>query len=148
MKPYEIGKRIHLARDSYLPEAQYVCGRSYYINNRRIKAMKYYKKAIMLSESPPAEYFLPLGDAEFAEGISEDPTGMQSLYYIAAKQSYENVIKMTYPNNDKGKADYKLGVLHLYLNEKKSAGQEFESALKFAETNPLISRIRSKMEPL
>ena len=148
MRPYEIGKRIHLARDSYLPEALYVCGRSFYINNRRTRAMKYFKKAIKLSESPPAEYFLALGDAEFAEGIGEDPTGMKSLYYISAKQSYENVIKMTYPNNDKGKAYYKLGILHLYLNEKKSAKEEFESALKFAETNPLISRIRSKMESL
>lgn len=119
MKPYEIGKRIHLARDYYLSEALYVCGRSFYINNRRIRAMKYFKKAIKLSESPQAEYFLALGDAEFAEGIGEDPTGMQSLYYIAAKQSYENVIKMTCPNNDKGEAYYKLGVLHLYLNEKK-----------------------------
>ena len=33
-KPYEIGKRIHLARDQHLAEALYVCGRSFYINNR------------------------------------------------------------------------------------------------------------------
>ena len=93
-------------------------------------------------------YFLALGDSQFEEGIREDPTGMQSLYYMAAKMSYENVIKMTYPNNDKGKAYYKLGLLHLYLNEKKHARQAFESALQLAETNSLISRIRNKMESL
>ena len=62
--------------------------------------MKYFKKAIKLSESPPAEYFLALGDSQFEEGIREDPTGMKSLYYMAAKMSYENVFKMTYPIYD------------------------------------------------
>ena len=45
-------------------------------------------------------YFLALGDSQFEEGIREDPTGMQSLYYMAAKMSYENVFKMTYPIYD------------------------------------------------
>ena len=45
-------------------------------------------------------YFLALGDSQFEEGIREDPTGMKSLYYMAAKMSYENVFKMTYPIYD------------------------------------------------
>jgi len=148
MKPYEIGKRIHLARDQHLPEALYVCGRSFYVNNRRIRSVKYIKKAIKLSESPPAEYFMALGDAQLDEGKREDPSGMESTYYISAKQSYEHAVNISTLNNDKGKAYYKLGVFHLYLNEKKHARQAFESALQYAETNLLISRIRDKLASL
>jgi tetratricopeptide (TPR) repeat protein len=148
LRPYEIGKRIHLARDQHLPEALYVCGRSFYINNRRIRSMKYLKKAIKLSSSPPAEYFIALGDAQFDEGKREDPAGMESTYYLAALNTYSKVIEKTYSNNDKGKAYYKIGVFRLYLNEKKHARQAFESALQLAETNSLISRIRNKMESL
>jgi tetratricopeptide (TPR) repeat protein len=148
MKPYEIGKRILLARDEYLPEALYVCGRSFYINNRRIRAMKYLKKAIKLSQSRPAEYSIALGDAQFDEGKKDDPTGMESEYYLAAKQSYSNALNTTEVKNDKGKAYYKLGLLHLYLNEKQHAKEAFESALQFAEIEPLISRINKELESL
>jgi tetratricopeptide (TPR) repeat protein len=148
MKPFEIGRRIHLARDENLPEALYVCGRSFYINKRRIRSMKYIKKAIKLSPSPRAEYFIALGDAQFDEGKNEDPTGMESRFYMAAKESYNHAADMTDVKNDKGKAYYKLGMLHLYLNEKHKAKQAFESALQFAVAEPLISRIHSKMESL
>jgi len=147
-KPFEIGKKIIVPRDQHLSEGLYICGRSFLVNSRANRASRYIKKAIKLSMSPPAEYFIALGDAQFAEGRDEDSTGQEHDYYMRAKHTYKRVIRMTYSNNDKGKAYYKLGVMHLYLSEKRNARQAFESALQFAETNLLISRIRSKMESL
>jgi tetratricopeptide (TPR) repeat protein len=145
-KPFEMGKKIIRPRDQYLSEGLYICGRSFHINRRANRASKYLKKAIKLSMSPPAEYFIALGDAQFTEGINEDPTGFESSYYLSAKNTYKRVVDMEIENNEKGKAYYKLGVLHLYVNEKKDAKQAFESALKFAENDSLISKIHSKME--
>lgn len=145
-KPFEIGKKIILPRDQYLSEGLYICGRSFLINRRANRASKYIRKAIKFSMSPPAEYFIALGDAQFAEGIGEDQTGIESTYYLSAETTYKRVIHMEIENNEKGRAYYKLGVLHLYLNEKKDAKQAFESALKFAETDSLISRIHSKLD--
>lgn len=147
-KPFEIGKKIILPRDQYLSEGLYICGRSFLINRRANRASRYIKKAIKFSMSPPAEYFIALGDAQFAEGIDEDPTGTESSYYLSAKNKYKKVVDMEIPNNEKGKAYYKLGVLYLYLNEKRDAKQAFESALKFAEKDSLITKIHSKMEAL
>lgn len=146
-KPFEIGKKIILPRDQYLSEGLYICGRSYIINRRANRASRYIKKAIKFSMSPPAEYFIALGDAQFAEGINEDPTGSEREYYWSAENTYKRVFNMEIENNEKGKAYYKLGVLHLFLNEKKDAKQAFESALKFAEKESLISRIHNNMEP-
>ena len=153
-KPFEIGKKIILPRDQYLSEGLYICGRSFLINNRANKANRYIKKAIKLSTPPPAEYFIALGDVQFAMAKNEDSTyNENSTYnedanYLAAKQTYKRVINMEIPNNEKGEAYYKLGFLHLYLNEKRDAKQAFESALQFAKANSLISRIRSKLGPL
>jgi len=145
-KPFEIGKKLILPRDQYLSEGLYICGRSLLINRRANKASRYIKKAIKFSVAPSAEYFIALGDAQFAEGIGEDPTGIESSYYMSAKNTYKRVVDMEIENNEKGKAYYKLGALHLYLNEKKAAKQAFESALKFAENDSLISRIHNNME--
>lgn len=71
-----------------------------------------------------------------------------NLNYFEAKETYKRVIDMEIPNNEKGKAYYKLGVLHLSMNEKIDAKQAFESALQVAETDSLISRIRSKLGTL
>ena len=147
-KPFEIGKKIILPRDQYLSEGLYICGRSFLINHRANRADKYIKKAIKLSTSPPAEYFIALGDVQFAMANNEDPTGNEDSKYFAAKKTYKRVINMEIPNNEKGKAYYKLGVLHLFLNEKKDAKQAFESALQVAEANSLISRIRNKLGAL
>jgi len=147
-KPFEIGKKIILPRDQYLSEGLYICGRSFLINHRANKAARYIKKAIKLSTSPPAEYFIALGDVQFAMAKNEDPTGNEAFKYFAAKKTYKRVINMEIPNNEKGKAYYKLGVLHLFLNEKKDAKQAFESALQVAEANSLISRIRNKLGAL
>jgi len=147
-KPFEIGKKIILPRDQYLSEGLYICGRSFLINHRANKANRYIKKAIKLSTPPPAEYFIALGDAQFAMAKNEDPTGNEDFKYIAAEKTYKRVIDMKILNNEKGKAYYKLGFLNLYLNKKKDAKQAFESALQFAKANSLISRIRSKLESL
>jgi len=147
-KPFEIGKKIILPRDQHLSEGLYICGRSFLINHRATRASRYIKKAIKFSMSPPAEYFIALGDTQFAQGINDDSTDTESGYYSSAKKTYKRVINMEIPNNEKGKAYYKLGVIHLYLKEKGDAKQAFESALKFAETNSLISRIHKKMESL
>lgn len=120
LKPYEIGKRVHLARDHHLPEALYVCGRSFDINNRAHRATKYIKKAIKLSMLPPPEYFIALGDAQFSLAKQEQTQdSFENDYYFAAKKTYEDVLNMKISNNLKGKVYYKLGVLHLYFNEKK-----------------------------
>ncbi len=148
-KPFEIGKQIIVPRDQYLSEGLYICGWSFLINHRSIKAARYIKKAIKLSKAPPAEYFIALGDSQFTMAKNEDPTGEdEDFNYIAAKKTYKRVINMKVPNNEKGKAYYKLGVLHLYLDKKKDAKQAFESALKIAKANSLISKIRSKLESL
>ena len=147
-KPFEIGKRIILPRDQYLSEGLYICGRSFLINHRANKAARYIKKAIKLSTSPPAEYFITLGDVQFALAKNEDPTENEDFKYVAAEKTYKKVINMEIPNNEKGKAYYKLGALNLYLNKKRDAKQAFESVLQFAKANSLISRIRSKLESL
>jgi len=146
--PFEIGKKIILPRDQYLSEGLYICGRSFLINHRANKAKRYIKKAIKLSTSPPAEYFITLGDVQFAIAKNEDSTGDEDFKYSAAKKTYKKVIDMEIPNNEKGKAYYKLGFLYLYLNQKEYAKQAFESALQFAKANSLISRIRCKLESL
>ena len=148
IKAYEIGKEIHLARDEHLPEALYVCGRSFHINERSERAIKYIKKAIRLSNAPPPEYFIALGDAQFTVARNEDPTGLKTPYYLLAKTTYQKAIDADTPNNAKAKAYYKIGVLHLYLDEKKSAGQALNSALTLAETDALILRIKHTLESL
>jgi len=148
MKSHEIGKKIILPRDQYLSEGLYICGRSFYINDRPERAARYIKKAIKLLKSPPVEYFIALGDVQFVLAKNDDSMEAESINYLAAKKTYKRVINMEIPNNEKGKAYYKLGVIHLYLKEKGDAKQAFESALKFAETNSLISRIHKKMESL
>ncbi len=148
-KPFEMGRKIIKPRDQYLSEGLYICGRSFLINHRATRAAKYIKKAIKLSTSPPAEYFIALGDTQFEMGKNDDSMNSDgNLNYFAAKKTYNRVIDMEVPNNEKGKAYYKLGVLHLSINEKIDAKQAFESALQVAETNSLISRIRSKLGTL
>lgn len=149
IKPYEIGKAIHLYRNEYLSEALYVCGRSFHINGRSLRAIRYIKKAIKLSMSPPVKYFIALGDAQFgAAKREESQEPFENDYYPVAQKTYEDVLNMKIPNNLKAKVYYKLGVLHLYFNEKKDAKQAFESALKFADKDSLISRIHGKMNSL
>lgn len=147
-KPFEIGEKIILPRDQYLSEGLYICGRSFLLNRRATRAKKYIKKAIKFSMSPPAEYFIALGDVQFVLAKKDDSMESESIKCLAAKKTYKRVINMEIPNKEKGKAYYKLGVLYLYLNEKRDAKQAFESALQFAETNSLISKIRSKLESL
>lgn len=149
VKSYEIGKRILIARDQYLPEALYICGRSFDINNRATRATRYLKKAIKLSMLPPPEYFIALGDSLFSQAkLEQTQDNFESSYYLAAKKTYEDVLNMKISNNGKGKVYYKLGVLHLYFNNKKEAKHAFESALKFAERDSLISKIHNKIESL
>lgn len=148
-KPYEIGKRILLARDQHLPEALYVCAKSFYINQRATRAIKYVKKAIKLSPAPPVEYFILLGDANFTMAkAQESKDSFENRYRIPAKKAYEKVIAMKIPNNEKGLGYYKLGIFRLYFNTKEDAKQAFESALQFAEKDSLISRIRSNLGSL
>jgi tetratricopeptide (TPR) repeat protein len=148
-KPFEIGKKIILPRDQYLSEGLYICGRSFLINRRPNRALRYIKKAIKFSMSPPAEYFLALGDAQFSLAKQEESqNSFENDYYLTAKKQYEEILNMKISNNVKGKVYYKLGVLHLYFNEKKEAKQAFDSALKFAEKDSLISKIRSKIGTL
>jgi len=67
-QPYTIGREL-IKEHNYHPDVLYICGRSFVLNNRSERGLKYIQKAISMSTDPPAVYFLVEGDAywEIAE---------------------------------------------------------------------------------
>jgi TolA-binding protein len=150
-KPFEIGQRIHLLRDEHLSEALYVCAKSFYINDRSLRANKYVKKAIKLSYSPPLEYYFLLGDSQAHTAKEQKFRGnTYRSYYkshcLSAKNTYEMIIKMGIPNDKKALAYYKLGLSHLNCNNERDAKKAFSSALQLAEKDSLVDKINKELK--
>ncbi len=110
MKAYYIGRRF-VTGDPENPDALYVAGRSFVLNNRPERGLKYIKKAISVSNKGICEYYLALGDANIAAGrndVSRDGTTSRKN---ESKEAYQRAIELAKIDWLKEKAQKKLDAI-------------------------------------
>ncbi len=156
MKAYDIGKRFSVA-ERYNPELIYIFGKSFYINNRREKAIRYGNKAIKLSRYnlEYAEYFLLVGDAYSSlarrpdSGVNNVPT---ENYETLAANYYNYVINGFKGNmaddSSRALAYYRLAVHYLESDRKIKAKESLEAALQLSPEKSLSSQIHALLNNL
>jgi len=157
MKAYDIGKRFSVA-ERYNPELIYIFGKSFYINNRREKAIRYGNKAISLSgyNLEYAEYFLLVGDAY--SSLSRRPnsgvfnTEPTENYDTLAVKYYHYVINGLKGNkaddSNRALAYYRLAVHYSESDRKIRAKESLEAALQLSPDKSLSSQIHALLNNL
>lgn len=144
-KPLTIGRDIIAYRDQHLPEGLYICARSFTVNNRPRRGLRFIKKAIKFSKSPRVEYYFMLGDSSVGVAKIKDDNYFEIK---KAKKAYEDIINMNASNDVKGLAYYKLAVLESRFGSKKDVQKALESGLELAQSEALIQRIRDMWESM
>lgn len=149
-EPFNIGKKliVRYKRDyPKLAEAIFICAKSYLINERPSKALKYASKAIKLAPGidDHADYYFVKGDAlarkSYKEKVDGDPFPYQ---YSRAKKVYNEIITVTQNNDTKGAAYYKLGLMFTDFGKEKEAKEAFTCALNLVSDPLLKEKISSK----
>lgn len=148
-EPFNIGKKLIVRYNRDYPrlaEALFICAKSYLINKRPSKAIRYASKAIKLAPGVDdhADYYFVKGDAlarrAYEEKVSGDPFPYQ---YSRAKKIYNKIITETQNNETKGAAYYKLGLMFADFRKEKDAREAFTSALNLV-SDPLLKEKISK----
>ena len=149
-EPFNIGKKliVQYKRDyPRLAEALFICAKSYLINERPSKAIKYASKAIKLAPGVDdhADYYFVKGDALARRAYEEKESGDPFPYqYSRAKKIYNKIITETQNNETKGAAYYKLGLMFADFRKEKDAGEAFTSALNLVSDPLLKEKISRK----
>lgn len=149
-EPFNIGKKliVQYKRDyPKLAEAIFICAKSYLINERQSKAIKYASKAIKLAPGidDHADYYFVKGDALARKSCKEKESGEPFPFqYSRAKKVYNKIITETQNNETKGAAYYKLGLLLADFGKEKEAKEAFTYALNFVSDPLLKEKISRK----
>lgn len=148
--PYNMSKAMLAYRkdpriydfNRYFPDILYIAAKSFHLNDRSSRARKYTLKAMSLTETPKVEYLFLLADIDFQEAMND----RSKEDYLAAKETYEQIVKLAESNDDKALAYYQLGLLFDKYSTKAEAKESMSTALTLAEKPSLSLRIRSTME--
>ncbi len=112
MKPYYIGKRF-VTGDPENSDALYVAGRSFDLNERPIRALKYLKKAISVANKDICEYYISFGDAilRVDADYGGDRSDNDQNSKDDARAAYEKAIELTQIDWLKEKAQKRLDAI-------------------------------------
>ena len=156
IKAYNIGLRFSVA-ERYNPELIYIFGKSFYINNRREKAVRYGKKAIKLSgyNLEYSEYFLLVGDAysSLAGPSDSSVTSTPEEHNDTLAVKYYNYVINGFKGakaNDSSRAlaYYRLAVHYSESDRKRKAKESLEAALQLSPEKSLSSQIHVLLNKL
>jgi tetratricopeptide (TPR) repeat protein len=148
--PYKMSKAMYAYRkdpkiydfNRYLPDILYIAAKSFHLNDRSSRARKYILKAMNLTETPRVEFLFLLADINFQEAIND----RSKEDYLAAKETYEEIIKVAESNDDSALAYYQLGLLFDKYSTKAEATESMNTALTLAQKPSLTLKIQSTME--
>ena len=110
MKPYYISRRF-VTGDPEDADALYIAARSFLINNRPERGLKYIKKAISVSNKDMSEYYLALGDCIVKAGKNEASGYGDSFSANEGKEAYERAIQLAQIDWIKAKAQKRLDAI-------------------------------------
>lgn len=156
LKAYNIGLRFSVT-ERYNPELIYIFGKSFYINNRREKAVRYGKKAIKLSgyNLEYSEYFLLVGDAYSSlagpsdSSVTSTPAENNDTLAVKYYNYVINGFKGANANDSsRALAYYRLAVHYSESGGKRRAKESLEAALQLSSEKSLSSQIHVLLNKL
>ena len=144
--PFEMGKRM-LTRNRTDPEGLFICAKSFLINHRAIKALRYIKKAIKLTPgNPEAEYYYVWGDAATAVALNERDRAYDTpAEYFSAVKAYRHVIDGVSTDDEKAIGYLKLALLYKRFGNRSKSKAALRDSLDYANQEIIKSRIKTVM---
>jgi tetratricopeptide (TPR) repeat protein len=152
LKPFQIGKILivqHRYEAKYLSQGCYICARSYWVNDRSGKAVKYMQKAIDTAPALNINYYFLLADMSGEIAIKEYNTlswaskhrNPNAHHYITAKKRFRVLIDIAPDDQTKAESYYKFGLFLTEMDKDIDARKAFEAALSFTEDEELERKI-------
>jgi tetratricopeptide (TPR) repeat protein len=153
-KPFLIGKRL-IAQFRYEPhhlaEGFYLCSRSYFINERSSRAIRYMEKAVECDSPSKTEYVLALADLHARTAIEDNPNPSklaEASQFKTAIETYNRVINMDCQDTIKARSYYGLGYLYFKARKYDEAISCFKSVSNSGAKGHLLRKSQTFLDEI